>query len=324
MIQDLIDQAVKDGARRGEAAALLGLDPRTIERWRAAECKDDGREGPRQKPNNALVDRERQKVLETVNLPEYCDKSPKQIVPALADCNIYIASEATIYRILRAAGQQKHRSATRPPTKRHRPQALHATGPNQVWQLDFSEYETTTGGTWRIASCRDYWAKYEFDAHVSPTANMHDAVAAVELALAEAEALLGHPLIDDCQIDEATGEILPVLTIVTDNGGPFRSFTFEAFIATRPELRHVRTRVRTPGQNGSRERGFGTMKYEWLFREEIDDGLQLVEHVNAYRHDYNHVRPHEAIAWNRPADVYAGTANPTIPNFKIEETLPTT
>ena len=119
-------------------------------------------------------------------------------------------------------------------------------------------------------------------------------------------------------------KILPVLTIVTDNGGPFRSFTFEAFIATRPELRHVRTLVRTPGQNGSRERGFGTMKYEWLFREEINDGLQLVEHVNAYRHDYNHVRPHEAIAWNRPADVYAGTADPTVPNFETKEILPTT
>ena len=30
---------------------------------------------------------------------------------------------------------------------------------------------------------------------------------------------------------------------VTDNGGPFRSFRFEAFIAIHPELRHVRTRV---------------------------------------------------------------------------------
>lgn len=186
------------------------------------------------------------------------------------------------------------------------------TGPNQVWQLDFSEYETTTGGTWQIASCWDYWAKYEFDAHVSPTANMHDAVAAVKLALTEAETLLVHPLIDDCVIGEQTGEIIPVLTIVTDNGGPFRTFAFEAFIATHPEPRHVRTRVRTPGQNGSRERKFGMMKYEWLIREEIDNGLQLVEHVSAYRHDFNHVQPHEVIAWNRPADVYAGTANPTI------------
>lgn len=58
------------------------------------------------------------------------------------------------------------------------------------------------------------------------------------------------------------------------------------------------------------------MKYEWLFREEIDDGLQLVDQIGAYRHDYNHVRPHEAIAWNRPADVYVGTASPPSPTSK--------
>lgn len=166
--------------------------------------------------------------------------------------------------------------------------------------------------------------KYEYDAHVSPTANQHDAIEAIEKALAEAETLLGHPLIDDCPVDEEIGELLPAVTIVTDNGGPFRSFRFEAFITGHPELHHVRTRVRTPGQNGSRERGFGSMKYEWLFREEIDNGLSLVEHIDAYRHDYNHVRPHEAISWNRPADVHTGPADPTIPNFEREDFLPTT
>ncbi len=35
------------------------------------------------------------------------------------------------------------------------------TGPNQVWQLDFSEFETGGGGTWRIAACTDYWSRYE-------------------------------------------------------------------------------------------------------------------------------------------------------------------
>lgn len=74
-------------------------------------------------------------------------------------------------------------------------------GPNQVWQLEVSEYETTTGGAWRIAACRDYWSKYEFDAHVSPSGNMGDAVDAVEKALAETEHPLGHPLIDDAQLD---------------------------------------------------------------------------------------------------------------------------
>jgi putative transposase len=114
------------------------------------------------------------------------------------------------------------------------------------------------------------------------------------------------------------------VTIVTDNGGPFRSFRFEAFFATHPELRHVRTRVRTPGQNGSRERGFGTLKYERLFLEEIDDALDLVEHAERYRLEYNTVRPHEALSWNRPIEVHSGLADPLVPNFPEPEILPTT
>ena len=53
--------------------------------------------------------------------------------------------------------------------------------------------------------------------------------------------MFGHPMVDDCPVDVETGEILPVVTIVTDNGGPFRSFRFEAFIELHPELAHVRT-----------------------------------------------------------------------------------
>src|SRR5699024_3007557 len=141
--------------------------------------------------------------------------------------------------------------------------------------LDFSEFETTTGGTWRLAGCRDYWSKYEYPLHISPTANQFDAIDAVELALADYEAMFGHRLVEARQINLQTGELLPVVTIVTDNGGPFRSFRFEAFIAAHPELHHVRTRVRSPGQNGSRERGFGTLKYERLFIDEIDDAVML-------------------------------------------------
>ncbi|WP_333766886.1 integrase core domain-containing protein [Streptomyces sp. IBSBF 2435] len=116
----------------------------------------------------------------------------------------------------------------------------------------------------------------------------------------------------------------PLATIVTDNGGPFRSFRFEAFIAAHPELRHVRTRVRTPGQNGSRERGFGSLKYEKLFPEEIPDALDLVRHAEDYRTEYNTVRPHEALTWNRPHDVHTGAADPLVPNFPSTKIMSTT
>lgn len=300
---------------------LIDMPERTWRRWQAKARASHPPKGPWPQPARRAA---RDLALKHATAhPAWGHRK----VWAMTRYDGHRVSQATVLRLLRderlilpAHYQRERRKLAE---RRKAAFAKEPTKPNQVWQLDFSEYETTGGGTWRIASCRDYWSKYEFDAHVSPTANMHDAVTAVEKALAEAELLLGHPLIEEALVDPDTGEIEPVVTIVTDNGGPFRSFTFEALITAHPELRHVRTRVRTPGQNGSRERGFGTMKYEWLFREEIDHGLELVEQINAYRNDYNHVRPHEAIAWNRPADVHASLADPTTPNFEREETLPT-
>lgn len=144
------------------------------------------------------------------------------------------------------------------------------------------------------------------------------------MALADYEAIFGHRLVEKCQVDPVTGNLLPVVTIVTDNGGPFRSFRFEAFIELHPELRHVRTRVKSPGLNGSRERGFGTLKYERLYLDQIDEAITLAERAEDYRVEYKRVRPHEAIAFNRPQEVHLGLANPTIPTFQTKEILPNT
>jgi putative transposase len=107
----------------------------------------------------------------------------------------------------------------------------------------------------------------------------------VELAIAEATRLLGGSLLE-AVTDAQTGEVTPVV-LVTDNGGPFRSFRFAAFIAAHPELRHVRTRVKTPGQNGVRERAFESLKYERLYREDIVDVLDLTSHAEEFRIEFN-------------------------------------
>lgn len=155
-------------------------------------------------------------------------------------------SEAAVLRLLRDEGlilPAHYQRERRKLAERRRAAFANApAGPNQVWQLDFSEFETTGGGTWRLAGCRDYWSKYEHPFHVSPTGNQHDVIDAIELALADYEAMFGHPMASDCPVDPDTGELLPVVTVVTDNGGSFRSFRFEAFIELHPELAHVRTR----------------------------------------------------------------------------------
>lgn len=149
----------------------------------------------------------------------------------------------------------------------------------------------------------------------APTPNQHDAIDAFELAFADDEAMFGKPMVDDCPVNAETGEIEPVVTSVTDSGGPF---WFKAFIESHPELAHVRTRVKTPGQNGSRIRGFGTSIYERLFIDENGDTVMFPRHAQKYRIDYNQTRPHKAIAWNRTQEVHLDRADPTMPTFETK------
>jgi putative transposase len=118
--------------------------------------------------------------------------------------------------------------------------------PNEVWQLDFSEYETTAGGIWRLAGVTDYFNKIEHGWHIGPTCTGADAIAAVTIAIAEAERLAGRPLAAALPADPDTGKIRRI-KLVTDNGAAFKGAAFAWFIASRPELLHIRTPTEVTG-----------------------------------------------------------------------------
>jgi putative transposase len=190
-------------------------------------------------------------------------------------------------------------------------QALFVAAPtrrNRVWQTDFTEFETSRGGTWRVSPVLDYATKVCLAAPVSGTTAARDAIAAIEAAIAEAERLLGHPLLEDC-VDPDTGELTPV-TIVTDNGPAYKSTDFTHFIAGRVELAHVRTRHHAPETNGVVERFNQTLKYEHLYRLEIANALELADEAEALRSIYNRIRPHEAIDFDRPIERYLADPRP--------------
>lgn len=77
MILGLVDEATTAGARQGAACALLGIDPRTVQRWRRQGVGEDRRAGPRTRPANRLSDGERPQILRTVNATESCSLSSK-------------------------------------------------------------------------------------------------------------------------------------------------------------------------------------------------------------------------------------------------------
>lgn len=172
---------------------------------------------------------------------------------------------------------------------------------NRVWQTDFSEHETLAG-VWQLGGVVDYVAKLALCCPVTATKTWRDAVAVLQTARERACELLGRPLIDDLT-DPQTGEILPIV-VVSDNGACYRASGFARHIAARPEFQHVRTRYKAPETNGVVERWFQSLKYEHLYRHEIDDGPGLADEVERFLDVYNTRRPHEALDFALPIDRY--------------------
>lgn len=135
----LIAEAKQAGAREEKTCIEFGITLRTLQRWRLdKEGQGDKRPiAKRPIPKNKLTSAEEQQIIEVTNKAEFCSLPPSQIVPALADIGIYIASESSFYSILRAHNRQHHRGKSSKPIKR--PLSTHcATAPNQVWMWDIS------------------------------------------------------------------------------------------------------------------------------------------------------------------------------------------
>ena len=135
-VLQLIDEARAAGARLRPCCEVLGLDPRTVQRWRK-QPEDRRPTAQRPEPANRLSEEDRERVRQIACSPRFRDLSPKQIVAQLADDNRYVASEPTFYRVLRASKLQRHREKAKPAT-RNKPREKVASGPNQVWSWDIT------------------------------------------------------------------------------------------------------------------------------------------------------------------------------------------
>ena len=185
--------------------------------------------------------------------------------------------------------------------------------PNRVWQADFTQFETTSEGIWRLCPVVDYATKVALACPVGTTPGATDLISALGGAVEATEALLGRPLVEDC-VDEVTGEIVP-LVVVTDNGPAMKSVAVARWFAAHSHLTHVRTCHRAPHTNGVVERWIETLKFEHLYRHDIADGVDLADHVANFTDEYNTIRPHRALDQTPPLTAYlqARTLKPNPP-----------
>jgi putative transposase len=279
---------------------LTGIARRTYTRWRAEAVAGQPPKGPWPAP---VVDQiEPVAAKYAADWPAWGHRKIHWLMAA----DGVEASASSVERAMRRrnllsrsatranAANSQQRAKPRSPIRRpHRTRCGNWTSPST---------RPRPTGIWRIAGVTDYFTKYEHGWHIAPTCTGADAIAAVQLAIAEAERLAGCSL-QEALTDPATGQTTKI-KLVTDNGSAFKGAAFTRFIADRSEFVHIRTRRRSPGQNGVRERAFGSLKYEHLYRIEIDDLPALAREAEAYRHIFNHIRPHQALGGHRPIEIY--------------------
>ena len=93
-ILSLFNEFLKLGYRRFKICEVIGVSQKMIRNWQLT--RKDLRCGPTTSPSNKLTPLENKTVIEIATLPEFCDMSPKQIVPTLADRRQYILNQPSI------------------------------------------------------------------------------------------------------------------------------------------------------------------------------------------------------------------------------------
>lgn len=291
-ILSMIDEARTAGARQRLACETIGMQVRTLQRWRGEPTVGDRRPARVQQPANKLDDLERQRILAVANSAEFGHLPPSQIVPRLADQGTYIASESTFYRVLTAANQVKHRNAARPTAESSKPRSVQATGPNQLYSWDITYLPTTVRGV--------YFYLYMFMDIYSRK------IVGWQVYDEESTVLAAEVVRDICTREKIqSGQVV----LHSDNGSPMKGATM---LATLQRLGVVPSfsRPSVSNDNPYSESLFKTLKYrpgypEKRFSELVDARRWVTQFADWYNNEHRH----SAIRFVTPAQRHARQDN---------------
>ncbi len=293
IIAERISQARARGARLKAACELVGIDVRTLQRWKREGLKRGDRRphAIRPTPAHALTAQEREQIVQLANEPRFAELPPAQIVPLLADEGTYIASESSFNRVLKAQGQMHHRGKAKAPQRKRPPSTHVATAPRQLWSWDLTFLASKVVGRWfYLYLILDVYSRkiVGFEVHETDSADH-----AVELLKRTALAEGLHAL-----------EKGPVLH--GDNGSTVKATTVLAMLQWL-RITPSYSRPRVSDDNAFVESLFRTAKYRPQFPA---SGFSSLEDARRWASEfvtwYNNDHRHSGIRFVSPAQRHAG------------------
>jgi len=290
-IVGLIQEAQASGARLDRSCEESGICLRTYRRWyRDGLLQGDlrpARVGV--ESTNKLSSDEREAIVSVANEPEYASLPPSQIVPVLLDQGIYLGSESSFYRVLKACEQLNYRGRSQGPKNTRQPTSFTATGPNELWSWDITYLASTVRGL--------FYYLYLFEDIFSRKIvgyEVHERESGEHAA----------ELIQRCMLREQC--MNQPLVLHSDNGAPMKSLTMKAKMEELGVLPSY-SRPRVSNDNPFSESLFRTLKYrpEWPSSgfATLADARDWVQRFSVW---YNTKHRHSKLNFVTPAQRHAG------------------
>jgi transposase InsO family protein len=222
-----------------------------------------------------------------MNSPAYRDLAPSQIVPRLADEGRYVASESTLYRLLRQGEQLQHRHAWK--SNHHTwPRALVARQANELYSWDITYLPGTIRGIFyylyvfidlfsrKIVG----WQVYECE---------HGEYAAALLK-------------DICQREGITEN---QIVLHSDNGSVMKGYSMRAMMQMLKIIPSF-SRPSASDDNAYSEAWFRTAKYAPRYPGRFDTLYEAREYFEQFVQWYNEEHCRSGIAFVTPAQRHRG------------------
>jgi putative transposase len=284
----LVQDCIVAGGNQVEACEILGVNLRSVQRYKSSTLIGDQRRGPVTVPFNKLSNFEREKIKRIAISLEFCDMTPHQIVPHLADRGEYVASESSFYRVLSQERLLNHRGRAKPRTVK-KPLALMATGPNELYSWDITYLMSMVRG--------QYFYLYLFLDIFSRK------IVGAEVHERESADTSSRLLTKICKSERVEkGK----LTLHADNGGPMKGSTILVtmqWLGVMPSF----SRPSVSNDNPYSESNFRTLKYCPMYPKKPFESIEVARAwVERFVLWYNTVHLHSGIKFVTPQSRHEG------------------
>jgi transposase InsO family protein len=279
-----VREASKNGARLTSIATMLDISVRTIERW-FLNPRRDGRRGSVREVKHRLTEEERKEILRVANLSQFRDLTPAEIVAILAENGQFLASERSIYRVLKQHNQLGHRGPGKKSEPRVRPSHV-ATGPGQLLSWDITYLHTNIRGIFfYLYLVIDVWSRkiVAWEIHAEETSELS----------ATMMDRLSHSM-------DMKGTV-----IHADNGGPMKGATMLMKLHDLGVTASF-SRPRVSEDNPFSEALFKTLKYRPDYPRMFATLADARKWVADFVHWYNHEHRHSGIGYVTPEERHSG------------------